>query len=356
MDKIELTFFQKNLDKLTIQDNKKLLSIVTWLENILTNSDYTGKLLMPKKSELAKILHVGLGTIQNAYRILEDKGLLISKQCVGTFYVTDKSQNFRKLTSKKDILINSILTYFLNKEFKINDKIPSIRYFSNKFNASTATILQVFETLEQENILENLDGTRRIKSLDFENKKLSTKETLSDKVYKDLKEYISNNLKQGDKLSSVSNLAKEFSTSEKTVYSAIQKLQKEGILKALSGRYGTVILRIPNDKVFYQKPEISIFASSSKTYYYRYEKILNIIKKMIIDNFEVGSKLPSISELALLLDVNSNTIRKTFDVLREEGIVSSVRGRYGGTFVLELPDLESTQIYQWLAVTNDFSV
>ena len=97
-------------------------------------------------------------------------------------------------------------------------------------------------------------------------------------------------------------------------------------------------------------------ASAAETYEDRYEKIWNIVKKMILDNFEVGSKLPSISELALLLDVNANTIRKTFDVLREEGIVSSVRGRYGGTFVLELPDYESTQAYQWLAVTNDFSV
>ena len=311
---------------------------------------------MPKKADMAKLLHVGLGTVQNAYRLLEDKGLLISKQCVGTFYSTENNDDFRKLTSKKDILVNSILTYFLTNNFSKGDKIPSIRFFAKKFKASTATILQVFDSLENENILDNINGERKILSLEFENKALSTKETLSDKIYKDLKQYIFENLKQGDKLSSVYDLSKNFNASVKTVYSAIQKLQKEGILKALSGRYGTVVLRLPNDKVFYQKPEVSIFASASETYQYRYEKILNVIKKMILDNFEVGSKLPSISELAMLLDVNSNTIRKTFDVLREEGLVSSVRGRYGGTFVIELPDVESAQTYQWLAVTNDFSV
>ncbi len=356
MDKIELSYFQKNLDKLKLEDNKKLLSITSWFEYLLTNSNLKGKFLMPKRADMAKLLHVGLGTVQNAYRLLEDKGLLISKQCVGTFYSTENNDDFRKLTSKKDILVNSILTYFLTNNFSKGDKIPSIRFFAKKFKASTATILQVFDSLENENILDNINGERKILSLEFENKALSTKETLSDKIYKDLKQYIFENLKQGDKLSSVYDLAKNFNASVKTVYSAIQKLQKEGILKALSGRYGTVVLRLPNDKVFYQKPEVSIFASASETYQYRYEKILNIIKKMILDNFEVGSKLPSISELAMLLDVNSNTIRKTFDVLREEGLVSSVRGRYGGTFVIELPDVESTQTYQWLAVTNDFSV
>ena len=356
MDKIELSYFQKNLDKLKLEDNKKLLSITSWFEYLLTNSNLKGKFLMPKKADMAKLLRVGLGTVQNAYRLLEDKGLLISKQCVGTFYSTENNDDFRKLTSKKDILVNSILTYFLTNNFSKGDKIPSIRFFAKKFKASTATILQVFDSLENENILDNINGERKILSLEFENKALSTKETLSDKIYKDLKQYIFENLKQGDKLSSVYDLSKNFNASVKTVYSAIQKLQKEGILKALSGRYGTVVLRLPNDKVFYQKPEVSIFASASETYQYRYEKILNVIKKMILDNFEVGSKLPSISELAMLLDVNSNTIRKTFDVLREEGLVSSVRGRYGGTFVIELPDVESTQTYQWLAVTNDFSV
>lgn len=356
MEKFEISFFYKNLDKLKIENGKKLSSIVSWLEFVLQNSGVKGKILMPKKQDLAKLLHVGLGTIQNAYRCLEDKGLLISKQCVGTFYIAESSDlNFRKLTSKKDILVTEILNYFKNENLKQGDKISSVRFFANLFNASTSTILQVFEQLENMSILENINGERFILTMDFNSSDI-IKETLVDKVYKDLKIYIAENLKQGEKMPSVYKLAKDFSVSVKTVFSAIHKLQKEGILKTLSGRYGTVVIRVPNDKVFYQKPEISIFASAQETYYYRYERILNIIKKMILDNFEVGSKLPSISELALLLDVNSNTIRKTFDVLREEGIVSSVRGRYGGTFVLELPDLESTQSYQWLAVTNDFTV
>ena len=124
MNKIELSFFYKNIDKLVIEDNKKLSSIVLWLELILSNSEYKGKYLMPKKQDLAKLLHVGLGTIQNAYRSLEDKGLLVSKQCVGSFYVTDKSSlKFRKLTSKKDILLSEILNYLKVKGLNIGDRI-----------------------------------------------------------------------------------------------------------------------------------------------------------------------------------------------------------------------------------------
>lgn len=354
METLNLKFFQDRLDKLVLRKDKKLESIVIWLIDILSEIDIDSNILMPQKANMAKLLKVGLGTVQNAYRRLEDKGLLLSKQCVGTFLIPEGSdKNIKKLTSKKDKIFSEFKEYILKSDLKVGDKLKSVRYYSKRINISTALVLQIFNQLEADNIVENVKGERVIKSLDF--KVLANKkETLCDKIYSELKVYIADNFKIGDKLPAISVLSEYFNVSPKTVYSVIKLLQKDGVLKPRSGRYGTVITKIPDDKVFYQKPETSIFAPSSEMFRYHYEKILNTIRKMIYDNFEIGSKLPSISELSLLLDVNPNTVRKCFDVLRAEGVVTSVRGRYGGTFVVELPDIDSVQTYQWLAVNTDF--
>lgn len=360
MERIELAFFQKHLNKLILRENDKLNSIVEWLECVLKNGlqhkELTVNTLLPKKEEFATVLKVGIGTVQNVYRALEDKGIVVSKQCVGTILVygtTDKL--FEKSTSKKDFIVNAMKKSFIKADLKCGDKISSVRYYSKLLKASTSLVLQVLEQLQLEGVIENNNGDRYL-CVDRFKVNSDAKSTLVEKTYGKLKEYIAQNLKVNDKLMPVNKLAKYFGVSQKTIHSAVNKLVTDGILVTLAGQYGTVVVRIPDDKTFYQKPETSIFALSQETYYYRYERILNVIRKMIYDNFEVGAKLPSISELAMLLDVNTNTIRKTFEVLSSEGIVSTVRGRYGGTFVIELPDFESTQSYKWLAIDSSFSI
>lgn len=354
MNKIELTFFQNNLGKLVLEKNKKLESVINWLRDILNSSNFDSEILMPAKYDLAQILHVGLGTVQNAYRFLEDEGILISKQRIGTFYIpAGKDVEIRKLTSKKDRFINEFKSYILDSGLKVGDKLKSVRFYSKKMNISTALVIQILNQLELQGILINKDGIRYLVSVNFQSEMI-VQSSLVDKVYVDLKKFIFENYKVGDKISTVIDLSKMFNVSSKTIHSAIKLLEKDGILKPRFGRYGTVVLKIPNDNIFYQKPETSIFAPSSQTYVYHYEKILNIIRKMIYDNFGVGSKLPSISELSMLLDVNPNTIRKCFDVLKSDGVVTSMRGRYGGTFVIEIPEFEAVQTYQWLAVNTEF--
>ena len=354
MDKIDIKIFQENLNKLVLNKNKKTESVILWLKAILKTVQVKDESLMPTKADLAKLINLSTGTVQNAYRFLEDEGLLISKQCVGTFFIPNgKNNEIRKLTSKKDKLINDFKVYILNNNLSVGDKLKPVRFYSKTMKASTATIIQIFNQLEASGILENQDGIRIVKTLDF-TVNHDNRETLVDKIYVDLKNYISENFKTGDKIPNIYTLSEMLNVSTKTIHSAIKKLETDGILKTRFGRYGTVVLRIPNSKIFYQTPETSIFASSSETYVYHYEKILNIIRKMIYDNFEVGSKLPSIAELAMRLDVNQNTIRKCYSILNDNGIVSFVRGRYGGTFVIEIPDLETVQTYQWLAVNNEF--
>ena len=75
---------------------------------------------------------------------------------------------------------------------------------------------------------------------------------------------------------------------------------------------------------------------------------------MISENYQVGQKLPSILELSKQLDLSPNTIRKAFHNLAKEGYLVFARGRYGGTFVIDIPETEE-QAFKWLAVNPQYA-
>ena len=60
------------------------------------------------------------------------------------------------------------------------------------------------------------------------------------------------------------------------------------------------------------------------------EQILQIIRLSLVSD---GDRLPSERSLALRLGISRVTLREVLRTLAEEGLVESVRGRYGGTFV-----------------------
>ena len=55
-------------------------------------------------------------------------------------------------------------------------------------------------------------------------------------------------------------------------------------------------------------------------------------------------------------DVSSNTVRKALQNLAKQGYVSFARGRYGGTFVTELPENETQEAFRWLAVSPQYKI
>ena len=75
---------------------------------------------------------------------------------------------------------------------------------------------------------------------------------------------------------------------------------------------------------------------------------------MIANDYDIGEKLPSIKELSKQLDLSPNTIRKAFHNLAQEGYLVFSRGRYGGTFVIDIPDIETPQAFKWLAVNPQY--
>ena len=100
----------------------------------------------------------------------------------------------------------------------------------------------------------------------------------------------------------------------------------------------------------------SIFAKAEDAAFYSYQKIENIIKNYIADNFEIGDKLPSMEALSEKFDVSSNTVRKALQNLSKQGYVNFSRGRYGGTFVSDLPETEGSEAFRWLAVSPQYTI
>lgn len=346
----------------------KAVVIAKWMCSWIEQGLKSGKILVndviPSKADFAYLLGVSVGTMQNSFRQIEDLGYVESKQCVGTLVrdYTKPSSNVRKLTSKRELAAEAIKRYILSDGFKKGSKIPSSRTISTIINFSPNTTRMALDYLASHGILEHMcqnpkDQGWRVVTVDFELKpvvKPSETETLVDMVVKDLEKYINGNLKVGDKMPSHSVLANALKASVKTVHDALKVLIDRGILLPRRGRYGTSVIKLPNSAVSSFKPETSIFASAQETAFYHYEKTQNHLKKMIAQDYEIGDKLPSILELSKSLDLSPNTIRKAFHNLAKEGYLVFSRGRYGGTFVIDIPEIES-QTFKWLAVNPAFA-
>lgn len=363
LETINIDEFGIDLPELKNIVESKALVIGKWLEcrikTDLANNKIAINNLLPTKREFAYLLGVSVGTMQNAFRYLEDVGLVESKQCIGTMIKDLEKTSVRKLTSKREIAIESVKKYILDKKIKIDSSLPSSRKIAADIGCSANTVRLALEYLCTLGILKHKFKNSKetgwvLKSKDFEYDLIDSNQTLVSKVEKDLKKYIVENLSVGDKMPVHSFLAEELGVSIKTVHDALKLLIDEGILLARRGRYGTVITRMPNEMSVEQRRETSIFAPAKETAFYYYEKTQSHIKKMISENYQIGSKLPSINELSKQMDLSPNTIRKAFHNLAKEGYLAFSRGRYGGTFVIDVPEMQE-QAFKWLAVNPRYA-
>ncbi len=335
--------------------------MIAWIKADLSSGKIKPNNLLPTKFEFAYMLGVSVGTMQNALRYVEDMGYVESKQCIGTLVKDYKknSSQMRKLTSKRDIAIEKIKKYILDNDFKIGQHLPSSRALSVIIGCSSNTTRLAFEYLCGIGIIthkfkKSKDAGWILKNNVFETNENNSNLTLVNKVQNDLKNYISKNLRIGDRIPAHEELSKKLNVSIKTIHDALKILIDEGILLARRGRYGTSVIKMPNEMAVEERRETSIFASAKDTAFYYYEKTQNHIKKMIAENYEIGSKLPSIAELSQQMDLSPNTIRKAFHNLAKEGYLAFSRGRYGGTFVIDIPEMEE-QAFKWLAVNPKYA-
>lgn len=373
VDKSTLRKLEKKDISIALPDLKNIFEsksvvIANWLIDWIEIDFKAGKIketdLLPQKAELAYILGVSIGTIQNALRYVEDKGYVESKQRIGTMVRDWKSATLavRKLTSKRDICVDLIKKYIIDNKIKIGKKIPSSRILAKLIGASPNTTRLALENLCSMGILEHAVKSSKeisllLKTNDFSYPKINSESsdnvTLVKKVEKDLENYILKKMKLGDKLPAHETLSNEFKVSIKTIHDALKGLIKKGILLARRGRYGTTVIKMPGEETISSKEENSIFASAQEAAFYNYEKTQHHIKALIVKNYTIGSKLPSILNLSKELDLSPNTIRKALNNLADEGYLRFVRGRYGGTFVMDIPDT-SSQSFKWLAVNPKY--
>lgn len=366
---IKISDVEMSLPDLKNITESKASAVAKWLINWIETDLKSGKIqvndILPSKPDFAYKLGVSIGTMQNAFRQIEDMGYVESKQCIGTL-VKDKSKvtsSFRKLTSKREIAAEAIKRYILSDGFKVGSQLPSSRTVSTIIGFSSNTTRLALDYLTGQGILKHKYRNSNengwvVLTLDFETSSAGASsknaKTLVDMVVSDLENYINTNLKPGDKMPAHAELAQTLKASIKTIHDALKILIDKGILLPRRGRYGTTVIKLPKSDVINVKPETSIFAPASDTAFYHYEKTQNYIKRMIAQDYEVGDKLPSISELSEALDLSSNTIRKAFHNLADEGYLVFSRGRYGGTFVIDIPDVEA-QAFKWLAVNPQYA-
>ena len=379
LKRIEVSQLPKDIPNFKNSFESKDSIIKKWLTNWITSGIEKGKIkensLLPKKADIAYHLGVSVGTIQNAIRFVEDTGLLESKQRIGTIIKNPNNSNpiIKKALSKREKVVSLIKKYIIENKMCEGDTLPSTRALSSIIGNSTNTTRLALDYLSNIGII----TAKELRSneanwvlakipemteteLQLNSSKLSS-ETLVLKVTNELKNYIKNNHKIGDKLPAHDELSNILKVSIKTVHDAMKSLINEGYLLARRGRYGTTIIKIPNTNILQPLNETSIltdsiFAKAEDAAFYSYQKVENLVKSYISQNYEIGEKLPSMEHLSKHFDVSSNTIRKALQNLAKQGYLSFSRGRYGGTFVTDIPDDEMQETFRWLAVSSNYTL
>lgn len=310
--------------------------LISWITISLNNKKISPKDLLPTKSELAFHLGVSLGTIQNVFRFVEDAGYIESKQKIGSYIKLRGGKPIEKLTSKKDFANEEIKKYLKNNNYKPGDILISVRKLAKELNLSPTTVQAAISELILQGILEknNKKFVLTTRSFSINNTK---KGTLAEKLAVSINKYISSELSPGDKLPSSAILARKFNVSTKTIHSAIKELAKNGILYSRRGNYGTYVL----DNNLTMKSNL-----------YNYEIVEQKIKKHICTNCKIGDKLPTIKLLSELYNTSPKTIKRALDNLYENSYITFIRGRYGGTFVIDIPETKDS--YTWLALNSNY--
>lgn len=341
------------------------LWLVDWIKNSLEFGIADIGDFLPTKEELAKFLDVSSATIQNSFRQIKDMGYVVSKQSLGTciadFYSNDiKVQDELYHGTITECKIKKIV---LDDCIELNQKIPSISELAYRTNISQNTIRFCLMNLAQRGYLEKvrLKGNKYSwiykKSFTLTQEEISNgledeNFTLTHQLVEKIKNYVEKKYKHGEKILPNSSFSNMFDVSIKTVNDAMKILNAKKIVLSRRGRYGTIYLggasNLKMNFVSSERKKINI----PQNYTYSWQKALTHLKKYIVQNYETGDKIAPIRELALILNVSPNTIRRALSDLFQSGNLLARRGKSGGIFIIEMPEIEGDS-YRWLALNPD---
>lgn len=345
--------------------------IKKWITNWILTAIKANKIkendILPSKSEISEYLGVSNGTVQNAIRYIEDEGLLKSKQKMGTMIsnTTNPVSTISKSTSKREKAVIAIKKAIVMNKYKVGKPIPSTRKMAEYIGISQNTTRLAYEYLCSIGIIESLqmrgnDSNWYLKTIpnltqkELKNSNSLEADTLVDKLTEALKNYLAINYKIGDKIPPHSVLSEKLKVSIKTINDCINRLNKQGIIITRRGKYGSILAQNPLNPLIEPLRENSIFVKAKDAEFYSYEKVENKLIDYINQNYNAGDKLPSMSTLSKLYDVSTNTIRKALISLEQKGCITFARGRFGGTYIIQKPDIVQGKQYQWLSINPDF--
>lgn len=308
--------------------------LIAWIKHALKTKIVAPYDFLPSKGDLACHIGVSQGTMQNVFRLVEDAGYIESKQRIGTYIKDNSSENkLEKLTSKRELAIETVKKYIIDNDCKTGEDLPSARKLAQILNIPATTLMHAISSLSNTGILKKVNNNFVVTTRDFEFETIEVK-TLVNKVAIEIRKYVNKNLKPGEKLPSNYELTQLFNVSIKTIHDSIKQLSREGLLYTRRGRYGTIVV-------------------GGETNMYHYERIGQKIRNYIIENCNIGDKLPSIRDLARMYDTSEKTVKTSLDELASDGYITFSRGRYGGTFVMDIPE-NSKEAYKWLAINSDY--
>jgi len=370
LTRLEVAALPKKLPDLKDKSRTKDSIIANWLKSWISDSLSAKKIfagnLLPKKEDISAYTGVSVGTVQNAIRFIEDEGYVESKQRIGTMIKEQEAaqSQLRKQSSKREKIIYSLKSYLISQDYQLGEVLPSSRELAKKLNSSLNTTRLALEYLAGMGIIESKNSRGNKANWVFnaifeitedEHEQFADNEenkTLVSQVEIDLKEYIQKMHKVNDRLPAHAELSDILKVSIKTIHDAMKALIEEGILCARRGRYGTIVIKMPQDKMPKGK-EYEIFAPAQEASFYNYERVEKHLKLLIRKQYKLGQKLPSMGALAQELDVSSNTIRKALQNLAEQHIIEFARGRYGGTFITKMPEEKEMATFKWLSVNSE---
>lgn len=323
-----------------LPNENKTEKLFKWLSDWITYSLDCGKIhpfdFLPSKADLACHIGVSQGTVQNVFRRLEDAGFVESKQRIGTYIKPKNSRSkVEKLTTKRESAVEILKRYILDSGYKVGEKLDSGRVLAKYLGFSGAIIGMALCGLQSQGIIEKRMKSYYISTLNFTVSNIISK-TLAEKIAENIKLYIQENYNEGDRIPTNSELKKKYNVSVKTIHDAIKILTKEGVLFTRRGQYGTIVV-----------------GENSSVGEYYYEKVEQKIRNKIASDYQIGDKMPPIRDLAKVYNTSEKTIKKALDNLAEEGYVAFSRGRYGGTFVTDIPQT-SSEAYKWLAISDGY--
>ncbi len=339
--------------------------LIDWIKHSLEYGIADIGDFIPTKEELAGFLGVSSATVQNSIRQVKDLGYFTSKQSLGTciadFYSKDiKPQDELCHGSIAECKIKKIV---LDEKIELNRPILSISELSRRTDISQNTIRFTLEKLAQRGFLEKIHLKGNKYSWIYKKEFELTKEeilngiededfTLTHQLVEKIQRYIEKTYKQGDKILPNLAFSAMFEVSIKTVNDAMKILNARKIILSRRGRYGTIYLgeNKPSKTTFISSERRKL--NSGQKYIYSWQKALGHLKKYIIENYEEGDKIAPIRELASILNVSPNTIRRALTTLFNSGHLVSKRGKLGGIFIVEMPEADE-DAYRWLAINPE---